>query len=160
MDTLNPAYKHGHAGRGGFSPTYHSWASMLTRCTNAKCKGWEHYGGRGISVCERWLVFENFLADMGERPTGATLDRENNDGNYELGNCRWATRVMQARNSKQVVWVALHGVNKRLVEWCEELGWSINTVRDRVRHYGMTYAEALTTPRKNKPGSNWREKRK
>jgi len=146
MDTSNPAYKHGHAGREGFSPTYHSWASMLVRCTNPNRHTWKHYGGRGIQVCDRWLEFENFLVDMGERPDGTTLDRKDNDGNYEPTNCRWADTTTQARNSKQVVWVEIDGVNKRLVEWCEELGRSINTVRDRVKYYGMTYEDALTKP--------------
>lgn len=146
VDVSNPAYKHGHAGREGFSPTYQSWASMLVRCNNPKRNTWKHYGGRGIKVCDRWFAFEDFLADMGERPAGTTLDRRDNDGDYELNNCRWADSVTQARNSKQVVWVEMEGVSKRLIEWCEELGLSINTVRDRVKYYGMTYAEALTKP--------------
>lgn len=78
---------------------------MLARCFNPKTNGYERYGGRGITVCERWRGpdgFENFLADMGERPAGMTLDRRDNDGNYELGNCRWATLVEQARDIKRV----------------------------------------------------------
>jgi hypothetical protein len=93
----NPAYKHGHT-TGKFSATYHSWASMIQRCTNPKRFYYHRYGGRGITVCKRWAKFENFLKDMGERPEGTTLDRKNNDGNYTPANCRWATKEQQASN--------------------------------------------------------------
>lgn len=82
-------------------PTYSSWQAMLNRCRNENIPTWPHYGGRGITICERWESYESFLADMGERPDGRSLDRINVDGNYEPGNCRWATAQEQARNQRR-----------------------------------------------------------
>jgi len=91
--------KHGHASKQ--TKTYNSWRSMLERCRLRGSKSYADYGGRGVQVCDRWLSFENFLADMGERPPGKTLDRyPDNDGNYEPGNCRWATALQQRHNRR------------------------------------------------------------
>ncbi len=92
-------YIHGHACER--SAEYHTWDCMIQRCTNKNNTGWRYYGGRGIMVCKRWHNFSNFLVDMGKRPIGLTLDRINNDGNYEPGNCRWATRSEQNRNQRK-----------------------------------------------------------
>lgn len=83
------------------SKTYNTWRGMIDRCSSPSHEAYKHYGGRGIIVCERWLTFENFLADMGERPAGLSIDRyPNNDGNYEPGNCRWATPKEQRANQR------------------------------------------------------------
>lgn len=94
-------FKHGHTTGGLFTGEYHSWASMLTRCFNANTDSYRHYGGRGITVCDRWREsFENFLADMGPRSAGMSLDRIDVNGNYEPGNCRWATDSEQRLNKR------------------------------------------------------------
>ena|ERR1700724_3600028 len=81
---------------------YAIWEGMIQRCTNPKNKAWKWYGARGITICVRWLKFENFLADMGQRPAGKSIDRyPNNGGNYEPGNCRWATQREQVQNSRR-----------------------------------------------------------
>jgi hypothetical protein len=98
--------KHGHFRQQRQSPTYVSWRSMINRCTNPRAIGFQYWGGRGITVCERWLhSFEAFLEDMGERPEGKTLDRwPDPDGNYEPGNCRWSTAKEQ--RAHRSMWLA------------------------------------------------------
>lgn len=129
------ATKHGMSKSG----TYNSWASMLSRCRNPRHPQWLRYGGRGIRVCDRWMHFEHFLADMGHRPPGRTIDRKNGAGNYEPGNCRWATPTEQANNISTNRRIAVGdrtinlsqlarecGVNKHTLGWRLDAGWPLD----------------------------------
>lgn len=101
--------KHGNSPRSGISRTYSIWQNMVARCTNPNNDNWQHYGGRGITVCDHWLSFENFLRDMGDVPIKATLDRIDTNGEYSLSNCRWTDWATQMRNKRNNVWVELNG---------------------------------------------------
>lgn len=93
------------------TPTYRSWSHMLDRCNNPHNHAYSRYGGRGITVCDRWMTFENFLADMGERPSlDYSIDRTDNNGNYGPDNCRWATRSEQQRNKRPYKWKRSEGL--------------------------------------------------
>lgn len=128
------ARRHGHGGNKQ-SSTYRSWHHAVQRCANTRLPRYADYGGRGISMCDRWTKFENFLADMGERPAGMSLDRIDNDGNYEPGNCRWATPREQAANQREKKnRVRVEG--KTIHEWATVLGISYGTAHARYRKHG------------------------
>lgn len=114
------------------SPEFRSWLSAKYRCTNPSSKQWPSYGGRGITVCDRWLEsFENFYADMGPRPKGTSLDRIDNNGNYEPGNCRWADQRTQSNNRRSNVVLTLGGETKTLKQWATHYGVPYPIVKDR-----------------------------
>lgn len=111
---------HGYT-REGHSSIYSSWNMMKQRCVNPNNRVYKNYGGRGIKVCERWLRFENFIQDMGDRPSlESSLERVDNDGNYCKENCKWATRYEQQRNKRSNRFVTINGVTKILQDWLKE----------------------------------------
>lgn len=102
--------------------TYRSWSSMLRRCQNVRAANYNDYGGRGITVCEEWQKFENFLADLGERPEGHTLDRINNELGYFKSNCRWATDEQQCLNRRSSRRIEIDGITMTVTEWSKMPG--------------------------------------
>lgn len=130
----------------GLSKTvgYRTWYAMLQRCQNPRNPVFRRYGGRGITVCDRWQSFENFYADMGSRPTPKhSIDRIDNNGNYEPGNCRWATPHEQARNRGDNYLIEWRGETRCLSDWCEVVGLTYSTVKGRLDS-GWSVERALT----------------
>lgn len=125
--------KHGHSPRKGHSKEYTSWCNMKNRCYDVNNKQYCDYGGRGISVCDRWLnSFENFLSDMG-LSNGLTLDRIDVNGNYEPTNCKWSTSTEQARNKRNNHIVFLNGQKMVLAEAAEKIGITYDCLRQRIK---------------------------
>lgn len=139
--------KHGHTQNGKISKTYRSWSEIIRRCTNPKCTAYKNYGGRGITVCERWRnSFENFLEDMRKCPSGYSIDRIDNNGNYCKENCRWATREQQNRNSRHNHLITFDGKTQCLSAWAEEIGITMITLWNRIVRSKWPIEKALTTP--------------
>ena len=139
-------YRHGHSRKGGETKTYKSWCSMLNRCQNENdTRHWKDYGGRGIAVCERWRAFQNFYADMGDRPLGMSIDRIDNNGDYGPENCRWATHKQQNRNSRGNRLITFDGLTKCVTEWNEFLRFPWGLISNRLC-CGWTIERAFTTP--------------
>jgi hypothetical protein len=105
----------------GKPPAWQSWNAMRKRCLDPKSPMYGQYGGRGITICERWQHFEHFLADMGPRPLGMTLDRIDNEKGYEPGNCRWADSKTQRRNRRDVKLYTYAGKTMCLTDWMREI---------------------------------------
>jgi hypothetical protein len=117
---------------------------MVMRCHNPNSSSYARYGAKGIMVCDRWRVYENRLADMGEPPDGMTLDRIDNSQGYSPDNCRWATAKQQAANSSKPRWLTLNGETKNLSEWARHLGIHNVTLWERIQR-GWPLEIALTT---------------
>lgn len=122
--------------------TYSSWKGMIERCTAPASRDYHRYGGAGIEVCGRWRDFKNFFNDMGERPSsGHSLDRfPDKDGNYEPGNCRWATAKEQAMNTKSVQLISFNGVTDSIAGWAKSLGLSPQNMKKRLIKWPLSRA--------------------
>lgn len=132
----------------GMSKTkiHETWLGMRDRCKNKNNINYKNYGGRGIKVCKRWEKFENFYEDMGERPSKKhSLDRVNNNGNYEPSNCRWATREEQLNNKRTNRYLSFNGKKMTVTQWAKELLVSPNTIFNRVKS-GWETEKILTKP--------------
>ena len=118
-----PRLKHGHHRRSATTPEYRAWCLMIMRCTNPATKSFKHYGARGVSICSRWRQFENFFADMGRKPSPThSLDRINNNGDYEPSNCRWATSRQQQANRRSNRPITAFGETMNMQDWCRRIG--------------------------------------
>lgn len=139
--------RHGHTSKGSVSSTYSAWKNMKGRCLSETHRDFHRYGGRGITVCKRWLKFENFLSDMGERPVGMELDRKDNEKGYSKANCRWTTHREQSLNRRTNRRLTWKGRTQAVIEWAEELGLNPRTIYVRL-HRGWSVRDALRTPSK------------
>lgn len=142
-----PELKHGLS----YCPEYRVWQGMRLRCTEPSNAAYPDYGGRGITICDRWLNSpENFMADMGQKPTAKhEIDRIDNDKGYEPGNCRWALRKENDRNRRSNRFVEFEGQTKTVAEWCELLGIRGDTLRWRLNK-GWSIEMALFTQSRSK----------
>jgi hypothetical protein len=147
--------KHGHAPRGGATLTYRIWQGMITRCHSPSTRHWPQYGGRGIEVCARWRdSYTAFLTDMGEAKDGLSIDRIDNNGPYAPGNCRWATREVQARNTRRNRFLTWDGRTATLMEWSRQTGIHHRTIGSRLK-LGWSLSAALTTPAVSGRNQTW-----
>ncbi len=138
--------RHGHTAGGQHTVEYNAWQSMMARCYNSQNESYHYYGDRGITVCKRWHTVKNFLADMGQRPSARhSLDRIDNEGNYEPNNCRWATIERQNRNRRSTIMVTTaNGERVPLCDLADLAGVSHNLAGDRIRH-GWSVERTLAT---------------
>jgi hypothetical protein len=145
---FHAARKHGASS----TPTYKTWKRMRSRCNDLNNPMYVNYGGRGITVCERWDSFELFLQDMGQRPSpDYSLDRIDNELGYFPQNCRWADRVTQARNRRSTIMLVVDGVRKSLIEWATLYDIGPITIQHRIKVLGWTVHDAVCVPPRSKP---------
>lgn len=130
----------------GKTPEYSVWYDMKRRCYNKNNKSYKYYGGRGIQICDRWLEsFLNFYKDMGPRPPKFTIERRDNNKNYEPDNCYWADRKTQANNTSQNRYITYNGETLTVAQWGEKLGLGREIIKDRLR-WGWSIEDIMTTP--------------
>lgn len=139
----NPSFRHGMTK----SPEYRIWVDMRQRCTNENRHNFKHYGGRGIAVCERWQLFENFFEDVKSRPSSKhSIERVDVNGNYEPGNVKWATVTEQRNNMRSNRWIEIDGRRQTIGGWAKERGLDERLIRIRIRR-GISERDAVMTPK-------------
>lgn len=143
---------HSHTLNRKVSPTYGSWRGMRTRCFNPNDPAYKNYGGRGITVCNRWKKFVNFLKDMGEAPVRSQIDRIDNNGHYNKSNCRWTTSKINNRNRRNNRLITYKGETLCLSELAEKYNIHPNTLWMRLNQYNWTLEKSLATPVRNVKG--------
>jgi hypothetical protein len=137
---------HGESRFAGNTAEYGAWSAMKSRCSNPNVESFKRYGGRGISFCDRWISYENFLADMGRRPSEKhSIDRINGNGNYEPGNCRWATRKEQQQNIRTNLKITINGETLVASQWEVRQGFKPDLISKRISQ-GWSPEEAVLTP--------------
>lgn len=140
--------RHGHTGVGWATPEYKTWAGIIARCCVPSNGTYPKYGGKGISVCDRWRIFENFLSDMGSKPSADhSIDRIDNSQGYHPENCRWATRTQQGRNKTNNRMLTIDGVTKPQTQWAEDAGVPISRIKSRLA-MGWSAKDAVFAPLK------------
>lgn len=141
--STNRMTAHGYAKKGAVAPEHKVWTGMLKRCDEKNSDRYERYAGRGITVCDRWRNFQNFIDDMGPRPSPKhSIDRINNDGNYEPGNCRWATQREQVENSTTAKIFTVDGRSQSISAWAREVGVNATTISSRLKR-GLPFEQAI-----------------
>lgn len=141
-NTSNRCRTHGMSGTN----SYLRWQGMMNRCRNIKDISYKNYGGRGITVCERWTNYSNFISDMGQAPEGCSLDRIDNNGNYEPGNCKWSTVSEQSRNKRSNRIISFQGKSQALIDWAREIGIDQASLRERLDKWSIQ--DSLTKPKR------------
>ena len=137
---------HGATSGGGEIPEYGVWLNMKARCTHKSTDSYHLYGGRGIKVCERWMRFENFISDMGRRPSDShSIDRIDSNGNYEPSNCKWSDRLEQQNNRRNNRPLTYKGETMNLSQWSRRVGMSHMRLHARLAA-GWSLERALTEP--------------
>lgn len=139
----SPSFRHGMSE----SSVYKRWTAMKERCKNPQCKAYPGYGGRGIEMAARWEDFDNFYADIGDPPTSRhSIERKDNNGNYEPDNCVWETTAAQSRNKRSTRFLTHKGRTMCMMDWANEAGMKYNTLQGRIDIQGLSVEDALTMP--------------
>ena len=140
-------YSHGLSG----TLEYYAWQNMKRRCFNPNTKRYSDWGGRGITVCDRWLNFENFLADMGLKPTPKhSIDRIDNDGDYSAENCKWSTKAEQQNNQRTNRLITIEGKTRTIAQWTKEMGFGEFVIYSRLKAGWSEFAAVMTPVRQRK----------